>query len=332
MKRLVLTTLLVLALQSVAFTQALVPSFGSARSGTSGFQFIKITVDPRAAAMGNSSIADAFDASSLYWNPALAVQIGRSEFMASYTSYFVDINQGYMAYVHQLKKYNVALGVSLQYLDSGEIQETTEFNPLGTGRTFKTVHFALGLTASQKLTELFSYGLTLRYLDERIENIQMQAGTIDFGFFYRVGDTGLRFAVGVNNFGFDSDPSGTTTRQSLDSTVTYSEFEAVSPPTKFTIGAAYEAWKNETMNLVLTGQLTKPSDNAERLAIGAEMGFLKQFYFRTGYEFGVDELVWPSVGLGINTKWNGYDLSTDLSFTAYENLGNMPRFALKFGF
>ena len=40
-------------------------SFGKDRSGTEGFQFTKITVDARSAAMGNSNMADALDGSSL---------------------------------------------------------------------------------------------------------------------------------------------------------------------------------------------------------------------------------------------------------------------------
>lgn len=331
--RLIITSIVILlGFTSGLSAQALIPSFGSARSGTSGFQFTKITVDARAASMGNSSVADAIDASSLYWNPALAVQIQGNEFMASYTSYFVGVNQGYMAYVHQLKKYNIALGVSLQYLDSGEIEETTEFNPIGTGRTFSTVHYTLGLTASQRLTDLFSYGLTARLLDERIEEVQVQTVAFDFGFYYKVGDTGLRFAVGVNNFSFDGSPTGSTTREGLDTTITYTDFEAITPPTNFLIGAAYNAWKNESMSLLLTAQLTKPSDNAERLALGTEFSFLKKFFIRTGYEFGVEEVSWPSAGFGLNTNWNGYKLAIDMSYTAYERLGNIPRFALKFGF
>jgi hypothetical protein len=138
--------------------------------------------------------------------------------------------------------------------------------------------------------------------------------------------------VGVNNFGFDASPTGETTRLALDSTVTHTEFEDVSPPTNFMIGAAYDAWKNERFALKITGQLTKPSDNAERLALGAEWSFLNTVFFRTGYEFGIDEVSWPSFGFGLNTEWQGTALTADMSYTFYERLGNLPRFALKFGF
>ena len=57
----------------------ILPAFGNDRKGTAGFQFLKIPVDARAAAMGETVVANAFDASALFWNPALAAQ-GASPF------------------------------------------------------------------------------------------------------------------------------------------------------------------------------------------------------------------------------------------------------------
>ena len=307
--------------------QSILPSFGKSRSGTSGFQFVKITVDPRAAAMGNSVVADATDGSSLYWNPALAVQSDRSEVLFSHSIYFMDITKEYVSYVQQLK--SIAVGVSLQYLNSGDIKETTEFQPMGTGLTFRTIHYSLGLTVSQKLTELFSYGLTVHFLDERIEEIQTKTGSVDLGFFYRVGDTGLRFAIGLNNFGPDSKPTGDTQRITLDGNQTEKNFQKVSLPTTFIIGAAYDAYKSEHSSLMISGQLTNPSDNAERVSVGVEYGFMHRFYLRGGYQFGVDEVKYPSGGIGVAFPAGKHSFNFDYSFSPYERLGNIHRLALK---
>ena len=312
---------------SNADAQSILPSFGKSRSGTSGFQFVKITVDPRAAAMGNSVVADATDGSSLYWNPALAVQADKSEVLFSHSIYFMDITKEYVSYVQKLK--SIALGVSVQYLNSGDIKETTEFQPLGTGLTFRTIHYSLGLSVSQKLTELFSYGLTVHFLDERIEEVQTKTESVDLGFFYRVGDTGLRFAIGLNNFGPDAKPAGDTQRVTLDGNQTETDFKKVSLPTTFIIGAAYDAYKSEHSTLVLSGQLTNPSDNAEHVSVGAEYGFMHQFYLRGGYQFGVDEVRYPSGGIGVVFPVGKHFLSVDYAFSPYERLGNIHRLALK---
>lgn len=319
-----LTFVLVMCSESAA--QSILPSLGSSRSGTSGFQFLKINVDPRASALGNSSVADAIDGSSLYSNPALSSQIIGSQVFMSHTAYFADISMNYLSYIHRFQ--GNALGFSLQYLDSGSINETTEFNPFGTGRTFRTIHMAAGLSFSQQLTNLFSYGITAKYLNERIENVDIQSVVFDFGFFYRVGDTNLRFAVGISNFGFDANPSGETSRLTLDGVVVETDFERVSPPTTFNLGAAYDLVQNDTYRILLTGQLSNPSDNSERFSLGTEFEFMQQFFLRTGYEFGVDEAILPSFGAGFNLPFSPLELSVNYGFSSRERLGSLHRIGL----
>lgn len=308
----------------------LIPNLGTSRSGTSGFQFLKIGVDARSAGMGSSNVADAKDGSSLFWNPALAVQMDKNEVFNGYTRYFADINLNYLSYTQQFNGY--AIGGSFTLLDSGEMDETTEFNPFGTGRTFRTVHMAAGLTFSQELTSLFSYGITLKYLDERIEEVSVQTAVIDVGFFYRVGDTGLRFAVGVNNFGFDANPHGETTRLTLNGSKTEDDFERISPPTTFILGTAYDVYSDNGMNAVLTASVTNPSDNAETLNIGGELEYLNRFFLRAGYEFGADEYYLPSLGAGFMFPYAGRALNIDYAFSTRERLGALHRIALKFNF
>ncbi len=337
--RLLLLILLVLLVPATeTLGQSIFPSFGSSRSGTSGFQFLKIGVDARSAGMAYSNIADARDASSLFWNPALAAQMDQSQFFMGHTAYFVDLSHNYGAYVHRIR--NFAIGASLIYLDSGEMEETTEFHPTGTGRTFRTIHMAAGLSVAQQLTSLFSYGVSLRYLDERIEEIQSQTAVLDIGFFYRVGETGLRFAVGVNNFGLDASPSGETRRiagphESGSGTddqeyITYDKFESISPPTTFNLGAAYDLYESDIIQVLLTGQVINPNDNAERFSLGTELSFLHQFYARAGYEFGVDEIYLPNFGVGFQLPLQRYSLEMDYGFATREKLGSLHRISLKF--
>ncbi len=301
-------------------------SFGEDRAGTEGFQFTKIAVDPRSAAMGNSNMADAYDASSLYWNPALSARLEGSNVMLSHTRYFAGINLDYFSVVQKVGDF--ALGGSVQYLSSGDITETTEFQPFGTGRTFATHHLSAGASVSHEVTELFSYGITFRYLMEKIEEIQYQSGAIDFGFSYLVGDTGLRFAVGINNFGFDSSPEGTTTRESLNGVEEIEPEEQQSLPTRFLIGAAYDLIDNEENSLVLTAQITNPSDNAEQFNLGAEYGFMKQFFVRTGYEFGIEERKIPSFGAGVELPFGNRIIRADYAYSLYERLGEIHRIAI----
>lgn len=304
-------------------------SFGEDRAGTEGFQFTKIAIDPRSAAMGNSNMADAMDGSSLYWNPALAARVPASNVMLSHTSYFADINVDYVSYIHKMNQF--IIGGSIQYLNSGDIKETTEYEPLGTGREFSTHHFAIGLSGAHKVTDLFSYGITLKFLMEKIVDIEYKSGAIDFGFSYLVGATGLRFAVGINNFGLDASPSGTIRYENPSSGVEEIEPNTKSSlPTRFHIGAAYDAFETEASKLVLTAQITNPSDNAEQVSVGAEYAFMKQFFLRGGYEFGVEERKIPSFGAGIELPVLNKVIKADYSYSTYERLGDIHRIAISF--
>jgi len=319
---------LVVLISGTANAQSLIPSFGDARSGTSGFQFTKIAVDARSAGMGLSNVADAKDASSLYWNPALASQAQGSEVMLAHTAYFADISMEYLAYMQKYKAFS--FGGSVQYLNSGEMQETTEFDHRGTGRTFRTVHMAVGLTASHKITDLFSYGLTLKYLTERIEEVSINSAAIDFGFFYQVGETGLRFSVGLNNFGLDASPSGKTVRPTQEGEEVEDDFEDISLPTRFIISTAYDVYQSDDINAVLTAQISNPSDNSEQFSVGGELGYKNMFFLRAGYQFGYQEVQLPSFGAGLKLPVYGKNIYADYSFSPYDRLGSLHRIGLRF--
>ncbi len=330
-------TLLFVLIPWVASAQIL-PSLGEARSGTYGFQYLKIGPDARSTSMGSSSVADAADVSSLYWNPALAAQLDNSQVMLAHTQYFADISMNYAGYVHRFG--SLALGVSLHMLDSGAMDETTELQPGGTGRTFRTTHIAAGISFAQRLTSLFSYGVTLKYLDESIEEVTSRTGVLDAGFFYRVGDTGLRFAVGLSNFGVDADPTGETRRRpgpnetgtetDQDGFIVMDEFADVSPPTTFTLGSAYDLIERDDFIVTITGQLTNPADTQERFSMGAELDYLRRFFIRSGFEFGVDESYLPSFGAGFNFPLYNYGIRADYGFTTREYLGSLHRISLRF--
>ena len=313
-----------------AHAQSLLPSLGGDRAGLSGFQFTKIDVDPRSAAMGSSAMADATGPASLYWNPALAALSPRSELMTGYTTYVVDIPMNYVAGYARLGEF--ALGASLQYLSSGEMDVTTEFAPSGTGQTFRTSHYSVGLTASQRLTESFAYGLTLRYLHESFFGVTYPTFGLDFGFHYAIPATGLRFGVGISNFGLDAAAEGTLSRPDIDGAgdeILEDDLQSLLLPTRFSIAAAYDVLRTGPHSLLLTTQITNPSDNAERFGFGLEYGFMEQFFVRTGYQSGHEEGRLPSAGAGVRVSVGPRALHVDYAYSAFERLGSIHRLALR---
>jgi len=208
---------------------------------------------------------------------------------------------------------------------------TTEFEPRGTGETFRLIDVAAGLTLSQQLTDLFSYGITTKYVQESVAGLTASTLVFDLGIHYMVGSTGARMAVAVRNFGFDGSPEGELSRPVIadDPIRIESEFEAMTPPTTFHLGFAYDVFDGpEGSSLTLLAQLNNPNDNAEYWTLGSEYGFNDMFFLRAGYRFGVEEIDAPSLGAGVHLPVAGRALNIDYGFNRMARLGNVHRFGL----
>nr|MBO2491784.1 PorV/PorQ family protein [Rhodothermus marinus] len=329
----------------------LLPSYGRDRAGTSGFQFLKIPVDARSAALGETVVAQAFDASALFWNPALAAQVENVQVGVGHTAYFVDIRLDYLSLIYPLGWAGLTLGLSLETLDSGEMPVTTEFEPYGTGEMFSFRDLALGLSVAQPLTDLFSYGITARYVRESVAELVTQTLLFDLGIFYRVGDTGVQMAVAIRHFGFDGRPEGKLVRTVIEKVGPAqraadpepiattpdpgvrieTEFETITPPTTFLLGVSYTLLRdNPQHRLTLLGQLTNPNDNAETFNVGAEYTWNHTLMVRMGYRFGVEEFRTPALGVGLRLPElvAGVQARFDYGFQHLERLGTVHRVGL----
>ena len=305
----------------------LIPVLGGQRAGTAAAQFLKIGVGGRATAMGESFVAVANDASALYWNPAGIVQFKRNELILSHVEWLVDIKHEFVGYVHQINSVS-AIGVQITSLHTEDMPVTTEFQPRGTGEFFTFSDVLFGVTYASNLTDRFSFGGTIKYFDETLDDISMSGFLIDLGTFYKIGIGSGRFAVAVTNFGGQLTPSGEI--KLLNGTVV-NNFQSFNPPTFFRVAYAQEIFDNETNSLTTTIQLNHPNDNSENINFGAEYWWNKTVALRGGYKINVDEES-VSFGAGIKTAVAGSNLVIDYSFSSFGLLGSVNRFSFNVGF
>ncbi len=319
------TILLFVACLDVVYAQVL-PAFGDSRTGTTGFQFLKIAPDARASGMGGSVIATVDDASALYWNPAgmTKVDTQKIHLQLGHTEYFAGIGFEYLGMVNRLSE-TTFLGLSLYGMNSGDMPVTTEFHPFGTGQTFRALDMAAALSLGRVLTDNFSFGITTKFIRESIADIHTHAFVFDFGFQYDVGLRDTRFAVNVSNFGFNAQPQGSLPVLRLDGGDTIVEFEKIAIPAVFALGFAWDAVKQEDHLLTLATQLNHPTDNNETIGFGAEYSWRSLLYVRTGYQFGVDEKGAPAFGFGLRLKRNFGILNFDYGFNHKSRLGGIHR-------
>jgi hypothetical protein len=325
MKNILLFILLITTFQIETNAQ-LLPVLGAQRVGISTAEFLKIGVGGRASALGDAFVAIANDASALYWNPAGLVQFKDDQVMFSHNIWVVDINHDFLGAVYHLDETN-AFGISFTSLSMQDMQVTTEYQPLGTGAYFSFGDVALAVTYSRKMTEQFSFGGTVRYIEETLDMLKMRGVMIDLGTYYWTGLGTSRFAVAVSNFGNQLAPDGKVVLIGKRSS---SQWQAFSPPTVFRIGFALEPYQDEYNKFTASIQLNHPNDNSENVSTGLEYSWRSIFYLRGGYKFNVDEQNY-SFGAGVNIPISIGNITVDYAYSNFVRLGSANRFSIILG-
>ncbi|TNE80698.1 MAG: PorV/PorQ family protein [Bacteroidetes bacterium] len=327
-KAVIISCFLLVSLQGES---QVLPSFGNSRTGTAGMQFLKILPDARGNALAGSYVAIADDATSMFWNPAgitLAGSQNRWNIASSYTAYFGGFNLAAASAVYKAKGDHF-WGLYTYALNSPEMMETTELQPFGTGRTFKSSSSIVGMSYGKVLTNSFSFGVNAKYGREAYADVAVNNVMFDLGLHYNVGIKNARFAVTLSNFGINVKPQGKVTILKHNAEETIEDFERVSVPAIFRIGAAFDPIDKENHKLTLSAQLNHPTDNNETLAFGIEYLIRRTVYVRTGYEFGQDVSSLPPLGIGYRLPRKFGKMQLDYTYQHQASLGSVHR--LTFG-
>ena len=318
--------IVVFTIVSTEIKPQLFPILGGQRAGISTAQFLKIGVGSRATAMGDAFVAVANDVTALYWNPAGLTQFTENQIIFSHNKWVVDINHDFIGAVYHLDDAN-SFGVSLTSLSMQDMKVTTEFAPFGTGAYFGFSDLGIAVSYSRRMTDQFSFGGTIRYIEESLDKLKMRGVMIDLGTYYWTGLGTTRFAVAVTNFGNNLAPDGDVI---LIGNRTQSQWQAFAPPTMFRIGFAFEPYEDEENTLTTSIQLNHPNDNSENLSLGVEYIWNKMFFARGGYKINVDEQNY-SFGAGVNVPISIANISVDYAFANFTRLGSEHRFSIILG-
>jgi hypothetical protein len=327
--------------------------WGQAKVGTTGVQFLKIGPSARAVGMGEAFIPVADDVAAVYYNPGGLVQLVNGDVMLSLVTLPADINYGFIGVAQPLPRLNGAMAFSVTYLTTDEMDVTTPVAPNGTGETFTATDFAAGVTYSQRLTDKFSVGGTLKFINESLADETASGWAADVGTFYNTGWRGLSIAMSICNFGPDMD-------------FVNSPFPL---PINFKFGASMPAMKGPKHSLVVALEGSHPNDNLEQINIGVEYGFKDTAFLRLGkkingwkrstwdeYQAAIDPnnqfaqdikedpyMEYPMIdeegrislhgaSIGGGLKFNNIGLRVDYAYTAYGFVGPLHRFTLAYSF
>lgn len=307
--------------------------------GTSGAQFLKIGVGARYTGMGEASVANVSDAYALYWNPAALGGLAQSHLEFTTIAYVSGVSLNYVAYAKPLSFGSI--GAAVTALTSGDMEITTVDEPDGTGKMFSTSSYAITLGYARQWTEFFSFGLSAKYVTERISQERASGIAFDFGTLLRPGYRNMRIGMNISNLGpelkysgpelnFNYNPSGNN--ESVDNANGVLSVDSYNLPLVFRIGAAYDIQYSPSTRLTISVEARDPSDNEQQGSLGAELAFQEMFFLRGGWQLNNEEQS-VSVGAGLALKvWNATDLSMNYAFADYGRLNSVHRFSLGLSF
>jgi hypothetical protein len=303
--------------------------------GTSGAQFLKVPVGPRAASMGGAFVSNANDASSLFWNPAGITGVKSGELFVAHAEWWATTRLNHAAYVQSLEDVG-SFGVSVTVLSMDEMEVTTEADPEGTGQLFDAQDLMIGGTYARKLTEEFSVGLTAKYVRQRIWNESANGVAFDVGTQYRIGFRDFTIGMSMTNFGGDMTYDGIDLKVKYDAN-TRSPDERLVParlapddyplPLHFQVGISMSPYTSDDFSVLVATDVAHPNDNKERVNVGMEMTIVQKFFLRGGYRFGYD-IEKATFGAGVAVPIGGLSVNFDYAYAMYDLLPNISRFSL----
>lgn len=151
--------------------------------GKNAYRFLDIPMTARAAGCGGSNMSIwGDDVNLIYSNPALLNSGMHRQVALNYCNFISDMNFGYVAYAHSLKKYgNVAGGI--QFFDYGKFEGYDEFGQQT--QNFKANDYCINLNYAKPFEDSsFNIGVSLKTIISQYDVYTSYANAIDFGVTY----------------------------------------------------------------------------------------------------------------------------------------------------
>lgn len=297
--RLIILIGMVLIIHTCVWAQVIEqPDVGNVKKvAQSGFQYLKIPVDARAAAMGNVGLIQTGDAVNIFNNPAGIGHVESRSVFVGYTGWIADMSKQAVAVALSLKNYGV-IGVHGAFMSLGDIQGTAPAdNELGYVDTemLDVGEYVAGVTYAKQLTNKFTVGGTVKFNHQNLHDEKMSVLGFDFGTMYDPGWKGTRIGMALRNF------SGEFKYIRETMTLPYTFMVGVS--TDILQMAGFDDGKHQWI-LAIEGN--KVRDYSERVHIGTEFILSNIVAFRAGYKFNYDE---EGLTLGSGINYSGIKLN-----------------------
>ena len=319
---------------------ALVPEPGQdiprERRAQTGFKFLSVSPDARAAGMGDAYTAMKVASTAMFYNPATMAYFDRKFHIAAGQIKWiadVDYNMGSAAFSTDWGVF----GISMVAVDYGDFERTVradnEQGFLDVG-TYSPSAWAFGIGYAKAITDRFSVGGNIRIAKQSLGSVPVglqgaspvtkdfsESSTIvDFGVLYWTGFKSLSIAINSRNFSSENQ---------------YSE-ESFELPLTFRMGLVmdmidFTSLDKEAHSFLLSVDTERPRDFSEVIKIGADYTIKKTLSLRAGFVTPSDEQG-ISLGVGFGRDLGSMNLRVDYAYTDFGVFDKVNRITLQAGF
>ncbi len=261
------------------------------RKGTEGAPELSIAVGPRGEALGGAVVGDATGVEALFWNPAGAGLLTKTEAMFTHTQYFADMRLNYVGIATRMGGAGV-IGFAAKVLSVGDVIVTTEDSPDGTGEIATPTFTVLGLTWAKQFTDRVTFGATANLVSEHIIQQTATGVAFDFGVQYLTGWQGLKLGMVMKNFGPNMTFNGPGSEVSIippgsnptaENRIFNSETASFDLPSFFTLGASMDLFHAPATRLTALGAVQNNNYEGNAIRGGLEWGYRDYVMLRGSY-------------------------------------------------
>lgn len=299
------------------FSILLITTFSISAQNT--YEFLRVDISPRAAALGGSFTAGTGDANVINYNPAALKQIEGSPFSANFVKHLLDINFFGVAYSKDFAGIG-RFGAAVRYANYGTFTESDDFgNKMG---TYGVNELAFTAGYANTLAENFYYGANIKFIHSSIASYSSSGVAFDIGLQYYIPAQLINIGFTATNIGGQlSTYSGVTEKLPLDVSIGASKKLEHLPVKLFLDFHRLNEDKDEFMK------------RFESFSFGVELDLSKVLTLRLGYDNKKrkDLKVGDFAGLagfnaGLGIKINNYLF--DYAFSSYGEIGALHRIGI----
>jgi len=306
--------------------------------GTVAAAFLEIGVNARAESMGGAYTAIQGNGDMIYWNPAGLAFLDGITGSFSNTEWLAETQFNFASIAIPIPVIKGVVASSFTTLGVPE-QDVRSFNGELTGERYDARDFAINIAVASRLTKNFSFGVTTKYINQRIWSEKASGFGFDVGVSFRTPLEGLTMGSSISNFGSDMSMSGKNLVDIIDPDLenegvndipVYYETDEFPLPQIFRFGLAYNFDLGD-FNSTSAIDLMHPSGSTESMNLGQEIGFRNLIFIRGGYQnlFERDHINGLTLGVGINYKLNSKNkFAFDYAWSDWGILGKAHRISM----